>query len=65
MPGLTGAEFRALFAKCCCGLVMTQRVFRNHTCQPVLIDLTDDDDTENSASLPIIIDLTRDSEDVI
>jgi len=40
-------------------------VFRNHTCQPVLIDLTDDDDTENSASLPIIIDLTRDSEDVI
>jgi hypothetical protein len=63
-PGLTAAEFRMLFAKCRCGLVMTKRVFRNHTCQ-VVIDLTGDDNAENSASIPIIIDLTGDSEDDI
>jgi hypothetical protein len=60
-PGLTGAEFRMLFAQCRCGLVVTRQLFRSHICQPVIIDLTSDDNSENSensASIPVIIDLT-------
>lgn len=62
-PGLPEAEFRKLFAKCRCGLVMSRGVFGNHVCQPVIIDLTGDDNTDKLASIPIIIDLTGDSED--
>jgi hypothetical protein len=47
-PGLTESEFKMLFAKCVCGLIMTRRVFRDHICatavtaSPVVIDLTSD-----------------------
>lgn len=47
-PGLSESEFRMLFAKCVCGLIMTRRVFRDHICAPgvpappVVIDLTSD-----------------------
>jgi hypothetical protein len=67
-PGLTEANFKALFARCRCGLVMTRRVFKDHVCTvpaaPVVIDLTMDggDDASNQSG-PIIIDLTMDSED--
>jgi hypothetical protein len=61
-PGLTEADFRGLFAKCRCGLVMTRRVFQNHVCvapaAPVIIDLTLDD---GDNSWPVIIDLTGDA----
>lgn len=51
--GLTETEFRKLFAKCLCGLVMTRRVFPDHFCvtaavvkdTPVIIDLTSDGDS--------------------
>ena len=74
-PGLSEAEFRRLFAKCRCGLVMTRRVFRMHICitgvttaqnPPVVIDLTDDsNESESVSSGPSnhIIDLTADSGD--
>jgi len=61
-PGLPETDFRKLFAKCCCGLVMMRQVFSNHACQPVIIDLTGDDNTDKFASMPIIIDLTGDLE---
>jgi hypothetical protein len=62
-PGLTDADFRALFARCRCGLVTTRRVFKDHVCAvPVIIDLTiDDSDDASNQSGPIIIDLTGDS----
>jgi hypothetical protein len=61
-PGLSGAEFTRLVEKCRCGLVMTRRVFKSHTClprvasqpcaivhtQPTVIDLTADDDADMS-----------------
>jgi hypothetical protein len=31
-PGLSQRDFRALFAKCICGLIMTRRAFRSHYC---------------------------------
>lgn len=49
-PGLTTEEFRSLFAKCTCGLVMTRRLFNYHECaengehlcgERAIIDLTD------------------------
>ena len=51
-PGLTDAQFRDLFAKCTCGLVMTRRSFNNHECLEnagvddgrAVIDLTNDSD---------------------
>jgi hypothetical protein len=51
--GLLETEFRELFAKCLCGLVMTRRVFPDHVCAvaPVV------------KGPPIVIDLTSDSED--
>lgn len=39
-PGITATEFSALFCRCECGLVTTQRAFDDHKC---IIDLTDDD----------------------
>jgi len=47
-PGLTESEFKMLFAKCVCGLIMTRRVFRDHICatavttSPVAVDLASD-----------------------
>ena len=64
-PGLSEVEFRSLFAKCRCGLIMTLRVFRVHACAPVLpvvFDLTSDD-SDAASSKPIVIDLTADSDD--
>jgi len=59
-PGLPEADFKRLFAKCRCGLVMTQRVFKNHICAvaaaPVVIDLTLETSDE-------VIDLTGDSDE--
>jgi hypothetical protein len=60
--GLSEAEFRGLFAKCICGLVMTRRVFKDHICAvvqnpSVVIDLTSEpDDSDNSVQT--VIDLT-------
>jgi hypothetical protein len=69
-PGLSETDFAKLFSKCRCGLVMTHRVFDNHTCAvaraPVVIDLTlddSDDSTGLSAVVPVIIDLTGDSDE--
>lgn len=69
-PGLSEPEFNRLFAKCNCGLVMTRRVFREHTCvlvarvqnPPVVIDLTSDDsdDPISLDSSCVVIDLTAD-----
>jgi len=48
-PGLTEAQFQALFARCACGLVMTRRIFEDHDCDMgldesgIIIDLTDSD----------------------
>jgi hypothetical protein len=69
-PGLSETDFAKLFSKCRCGLVMTHRVFDDHTCAvaraPVVIDLTlddSDDSTGLSAVVPVIIDLTGDSDE--
>jgi hypothetical protein len=43
LPGVTEGEFRRLFAKCDCGLVTTQRAFRQHKCLHEVIDLTGED----------------------
>jgi hypothetical protein len=48
-PGLTYGEFRRLLGKCQCGLIMTRRAFKYHTCARVrdhrtIIDLTVDSD---------------------
>jgi len=63
-PGLSEAEFKRLFARCSCGLIMTRRVFGNHACLPVaptVIDLTSDSDDDLAS--PIVIDLTGESDD--
>jgi hypothetical protein len=65
-PGLSEPEFRRLFAKCVCGLVMTRRVFWDHDCvENDVIDLTSDTSEDASeASGQVIIDLTdTDSEE--
>ena len=59
--GLHESEFKKLFAKCICGLVMTTRVFQDHDCvvtvvPHTIIDLTTDDDNDS-----VVIDLTNDS----
>jgi hypothetical protein len=56
--GLLESEFKRLFAKCACGLVMTRRVFPDHDCAVTLvpnavIDLTSDLEGDDS-----VIDLT-------
>jgi hypothetical protein len=44
-PWLSETEFRSLFAKCPCGLVMTRKIFEDHVCaRPAVIDLTGDSD---------------------
>jgi hypothetical protein len=51
-PGLPEADFKRLFVRCGCGLVMTTRSFGIHRClrvlekEPVIIDLTGDLDDE-------------------
>lgn len=50
-PGLFESEFKRLFAKCSCGLIMTRRVFKDHICIPAL------------AAPPVVIDLTSDVSD--
>jgi hypothetical protein len=55
--GLRETEFKKLFAKCACGLVMTRRVFQDHDCvvavvPRTIIDLTSDNDVST------VIDLT-------
>src|SRR5882762_2915237 len=66
-PGLSETEFRALFAKCKCGLITTRRVFTDHTCiqvalPSVVIDLTGSGSLEPEVG-GMVIDLTSDSED--
>jgi hypothetical protein len=53
-PGLSEHEFRRLFVQCRCGLVMTCRVFKMHTCRVVIVK-----------PHKVIIDLTSEDEDVI
>jgi hypothetical protein len=49
-PGVSEAHFRALFARCTCGLVMTRRAIKAHYCMEAItardaevIDLTETD----------------------
>jgi hypothetical protein len=51
-PGLSATEFRNLFAKCPCGLIMTRRSYRGHVCA--------DATTVVVQNFPIVIDLTLD-----
>jgi hypothetical protein len=51
-PGLMDVQFRDLFAKCQCGLVMTRETFDHHDCADAqggstIIDLTDSDEADN------------------
>jgi hypothetical protein len=45
--GLSQYDFRALFAKCICGLIMTQAAFCSHYCTTAeetdIIEITDSD----------------------
>jgi hypothetical protein len=50
--GLRESEFKKLFAKCTCGLVMTTRVFQDHECAVAVVPHT-------------VIDLTLDSNDEV
>ena len=57
-PGLSSAQFRELFTKCACGLIMTHRVFKEHMC------LQNSPIQANSSSIPaVVIDLTSESDD--
>ena len=69
--GLSESDFKRLFAKCTCGLVMTHRAFDEHACAVAgvgaaqssiftPIDLTSNDGPGNSS---VAIDLTVDSDD--
>jgi hypothetical protein len=44
-PGLTESEFKRLFAKCRCGIIVTRRMFHMHECmkEVVVVDLTVED----------------------
>jgi len=53
-PGLTEAAFRKLFVRCCCGLVTTRRVFKDHVCTVPAPVLTVDDSDRYSNSRSII-----------
>ena len=71
-PGISEADFGKLFARCCCGIITTTRVFKDHICAtpivPDIIDLTGDV-TEDEAEAGDVragrffIDLTSDSDD--
>lgn len=59
-PGLSESDFRKLFAKCRCGLIMTQRAFKRHACVEV-VDLaseSSESDSSRSSPSPAVIDLT-------
>lgn len=59
-PGLYEEEFRALIdrmAKCRCGMIMSQRVFKEHCCDQAMFRPLKKRKTTISAE---IIDLTRD-----
>ena len=48
-PGLTECDFRSLFSKCACGLIMTRNSFGAHYCanqngEMDVIEITDSDD---------------------
>jgi hypothetical protein len=40
---VTDAEFRNLFVRCECKLILTRRAFRQHKCSKEIIDLTGED----------------------
>jgi len=42
-PGVTRAEFKDLFVRCECGLILTRRSFWQHKCPKEIIDLTGED----------------------
>ena len=48
-PGLSEKDFRSLFVKCTCGLVMTKGAFHSHYCTVEdvdVIEITDSDTSE-------------------
>jgi hypothetical protein len=57
--GLRESEFKKLFVKCVCGLVMTRRVFQDHDCAVTMIPHTVIDLTSDSNDASVIIDLTN------
>jgi hypothetical protein len=61
-PGLLETDFKKLFVKCGCGLIMTKRCFNLHKCwrisQPAILDLT------QPVIDPAVIDLTSVDDDV-
>lgn len=63
-PGLTEAEFLSLFTRCThCGLVMTGRVFQQHTQVCAGFNGGNRDTALTVAVIHDIIDLTNDSDD--
>jgi len=42
-PGVTDDEFRNLFVRCECGLILTSRAFSQHACSKEILDLTGGD----------------------
>jgi hypothetical protein len=64
--GLTDAELKALFSRCPCGLTMTRRAYRRHSCSDIpasrtrttVVDLTSDDSDVDEA-----LRLSRDSQE--
>lgn len=44
--GLPEAACARLLVKCTCGLIMTHRAFEEHTCAPIVIDLTSSDGSD-------------------
>jgi hypothetical protein len=53
--GLSESDFKRLFAKCTCGLVMTHSAFEEHACA-----VASNDGPGNNS---VVIDLTVDSDD--
>jgi hypothetical protein len=52
-PGLSQRDFRSLFAKCACGLIMTRSAFRSHYCaiervEPDVIEITDSEGEDSN-----------------
>jgi hypothetical protein len=54
--GLREREFKKLFAKCVCGLVMTTRVFQDHDCVVTAVPHTIINLTSNNDDFPVVID---------
>ena len=59
-PGLSESDFWKLFAKCRCGLIMTQHAFKHHACVEVvdLASKSSESDSSRSSPSPAVIDLT-------